>query len=193
VRGGPDNITAIVVEVLSPDICSAKSNGGQPASPKRELPPKPFSIALAIVMAVCWLAAAGLLLADQVRLSVVTAVLGVIAMLTGLAQRLTSSSAESLDGSRYGSGPHRQFKAQATYALFEQLAGTMKPLREAAEERNWKIHWTELDRAFTKACGLADGKNYAEAIRIQAKVLIDLMNQIRRQRGLSNSDSAIDL
>ena len=69
----------------------------------------------------------------------------------------------------------------------------MKPLHEAAEERKWKIDWTELDKSFAKACEFADARNYSEAIRLQSKVIINLMVQIRKQRNHHSSDSAIDL
>ena len=69
----------------------------------------------------------------------------------------------------------------------------MKSLREAAEERGWKIDWTDLDAAFAKAKAKASEKRYAEAIRIQSKVVINLMAQIRKQRNENTSDSSVDL
>ena len=189
-RGGPDNITAIVVEVLGNDISTSK---GGAVSPRREGPRKPFSKALAIVSVVCFLAAVLLAVTDQTALAIVTSGLAIIAVITGLAQVYWPQPAETLNTQRYGAGPHRQYKAVATQAFFEQLAGTMKPLHEAAEERKWKIDWTELDKSFAKACEFADARNYSEAIRLQSKVIINLMVQIRKQRNHHSSDSAIDL
>jgi PPM family protein phosphatase len=192
-RGGPDNITAIVAEISSPEIVSGSPSSSvavRPSSPR-----KPFSLALAIVSIVCFLAALLLVLVDQYRLAMVTSGLGVIALLTGIGQVLMGSqTSDNSRRQRYGNGPYRQFKSDATQALWEQLAGTMKPLREAAEERKWKIDWGRLDMNFAKACKLADSKNYSDAIRIQASVVIDLMSQIRKQRFSDPaSDSAIDL
>ena len=189
-RGGPDNITAIVIEVLSGDIVTAKN--GNVVS-KRESPRKPFSKAMAMVATVCFIAAALLAVTNQLGLALVVLGLAVVAVLTGIAQVFMGPAEEIANPSRYGAGPYRQYKATATQTFFEQLAGTMKPLREAAEERKWRIDWRELDANFTRACKLADSKNYAEAIRVQAKVIIELMQQIRKQRFGSSGDSAIDL
>jgi PPM family protein phosphatase len=189
-RGGPDNITAIVVEVSGNEITTSKAGS---VSVRREGERKPFSTALATVSAVCFVSAVVLVLIGQIPLAVVTAVLAAIALLTGVAQVYWSQPAEISNSQRYGAGPHRQYKAQATQAFFEHLASTMKPIREAAEERKWKIDWRELDKSFAKACELADAKNYAEAIRVQAKVIISLMSQIRNQRSGHTGDSAIDL
>lgn len=189
-RGGPDNITAIVVEVVGGEI--ATSTGGSLAV-RRDSERRPFSTALAIVSAVCFVAAVVLALIGQLPLAVVTFVLAGIALLTGVAQIYLSQPAEINNSLRYGGGPHRQYRAQATQTFFEQLASTMKPIREAAEERKWKIDWYELDKNFAKACELADVKNYAEAIRIQSNVIINLMNQIRKQRLANSGESSIDL
>jgi protein phosphatase len=189
-RGGPDNITAIVVEVTGNEIATSK---GGSVSVRRESERKPFSTALATVSAVCFIAAVVLALIGQIPLAIVTSVLAGIALLTGVAQVYWSEPAEFSNTLRYGAGPHRQYKAQATQTFFEQLAGTMKPIREASEERRWKIDWRELDQNFSKACQLADAKNYADAIRVQAKVIISLMSQIRKQRTADANDSAIDL
>ena len=69
----------------------------------------------------------------------------------------------------------------------------MKSLREASEERHWKIDWPALDLLFAKARVKADAKDYADAVRLQSRVIIDLMKQIRQQRNGNASDSAIDL
>lgn len=189
-RGGPDNITAIVVEVTGNEIGTSK---GGSVSARREGARKPFSKALAVVSVVCFIAAALLAVTDQSTLALFTSGMAIVAVLTGLAQIFWPAAPETIGAHRYGVGPHRQYKAVATQAFFEQLAGTMKPLKEAAIERRWKIDWEELDKNFAKACELADAKNYSDAIRTQAKVIINLMSQIRKQRHSHPSDSAIDL
>ena len=122
-----------------------------------------------------------------------TSVLGLIALTTGLPQVYWNGESSSGGTARYGNGPYRQYAAKPTQALFEHLAGTMKSLREAAEERNWTIDWPALDLQFVRARAKADAKDYAEAVRIQSRVIIELMKQIRKQRSGDASDSAIDL
>jgi serine/threonine protein phosphatase PrpC len=189
-RGGPDNITAIVVEAAD-DRLSTSSQGS--IAVRRNGPRKSFSTALGVVTAVCFLAATILFLLSLMPLALVTSVLGLIALTTGLAQVYWHGDSSASTSARYGNGPYRQYSAKPSLALFEHLAGTMKSLREASEERHWKIDWPALDLLFAKARVKADAKDYADAVRLQSRVIIDLMKQIRQQRNGNASDSAIDL
>ena len=189
-RGGPDNITAVVVEVADPRIVTSKDSA---IVPRRTGHRRTFSPLLGTVAAVCLSAALILAIMQNVPLALVAGVLGIIALATGITQVFWSESPASNSTQRYGNGPYRRYKAIPDQALFDHLAGTMKSLREAAEERGWKIDWTDLDAAFTKARAKAGEKRYAEAIRIQSKVVINLMAQIRKQRNENTSDSSVDL
>ncbi len=190
-RGGPDNITAIVVEVTD-DVIATANQGA--ISVRRSEKARSFSTALGVVTAVCFSAAFILYLISSWPLALVASVLGLIALLTGLAQAFWATGESTDFSSRYGNGPYRQYAAVPSQALFEHLAGMLKSLKEAADERGWEVNWADLDSRFALACGKADEDNFAEALTIQSGVIIDLMAQIRRQRGGRNaSDSAVDL
>lgn len=189
-RGGPDNITAIVVEASDPRLVTASQEAIVVHRAGRQ---RSFSPALGVVTAVCFLAAALLFLIHILPLAIVTSVLGLIALATGLVQAYWTEPRSSPSVARYGSGPYRQYPAKPNLALFENLAGTMKSLREAAEERRWKIDWHPIDRQFAQARAKADKQDFTAAVRIQALLLVELMRQIRQQRKLSPGDSSIDL
>lgn len=188
-RGGPDNITAIVVEVAEQRITTAQQGS---IAVRRNGKRRSFSPALGVITAVCFSAALVLLLSNA-ALAIILAVLGAIALLTGLAQVYWTQGETSEAGSRYGNGPYRQYSAAAEAELFEHLVGTLKSLREAAEERSWKINWEEINLRFSQALTVADGKQFSQAVRLQSEVIIDLLAQIRRQREQPPADSAIDL
>ncbi len=189
-RGGPDNITAIVVEVVDDRIATSTQGA---IAVRRLGPRRSFSTALGVVTAVCFSAALILLLISLFPLALVASALGVLALVTGLAQVFWNAPETNSSATRYGNGPYRQYKATAYQPLFEHLAGTMKSLREASEERNWKIDWPKLDERFAQACARADAQDFATAVSIQSQVIIDLMEQIRKQRGGNTGDSAVDL
>ena len=189
-RGGPDNITAIVVEVVDPSIATRDKRAT--FSRRQPLDMSRFSTALGVVTAVCLLAALMLALWAP-ALAVVAGVVGLIALGTGFVQVLQGRGPTEVGNLRYGKGPYRHFKAAASLPLFEHLAGTMKALREAAEERRWRIDWPIAEKAFRQARAAADAKDYVTAVRLQSQVIIDLMQQIRKQRNEGASDSAIDL
>jgi protein phosphatase len=191
-RGGPDNITAVVAEAVDARIMTS---GQGNLSVQRRGTKKPFSTALGVVTAVCVLAALILaMIPDLWALAVVTFVLGLIALATGFAQVFWSSNEPASTETRYGNGPYRSYPAVPGLALFEHLAGTMKALREAAVERQWKIHWEPIDELFRTAQAAAAAGNFSVAVQNQSMVIIRLMEQIRRQRrGGDPNDSAIDL
>ncbi len=190
-RGGPDNITAIVVEVSDDGITTSQAGS---IAIQRKPERKAFSLALAVVTAVCLSLALIFWLINLTPLAVVIALLGLIAFATGLAQVLWQGSTPKDESARYGNGPYRQYKAVPSETLFEQLAGTIKSLKEAAIERNWSIPWEDLDQRFNQACSKAEATDYTQAVAIESRIIIELMRQIRNQRGQNQAgDSAVDL
>lgn len=189
-RGGPDNITAIAVEIA--DQRMATPSQGTIAVRRNSIR-KPFSTALGVVTSVCFLAALLLFLLQLYPLAIVTSLLGIIALATGLSQVYWHDPAKDPGAARYGNGPYRQYPAKPTLSLFDNLAGTMQSLREVAQERQWSINWQSLDQQFAEARAKADHQNFAEAVRIQSRLLIDLMRQIRKQRKMEPEGSAVDL
>jgi PPM family protein phosphatase len=190
-RGGPDNITVIVAEPTDNRICTV---GHADIAVTRRGAKRPFSVALGIVTAVCLLAGLTLMfVGDLFALAIVTFVLGWIALGTALAQVYWIHDNSKPTESRYGNGPYRNYKAEPKLALFEYLAGTMKALREAAIERQWKINWEPIDEMFRSARSSADTSDFSAAVKKQSMVIIKLMEQIKRQRRGDRSDSAIDL
>jgi PPM family protein phosphatase len=189
-RGGPDNITAIVVEAVDNRLVTPTQGT---IAVRRSGARKPFSTALGVVTAVCFLASVLLFLLQLLPLAIVTSVLGLIALATGLVQIYWSDTPGADSSARYGQGPYRQYPAKPNLALFENLAGTMKSLREAAQERQWVIDWPKLDKQFAQARQKADSQDFVAAVRIQSLLLIELMRQIRKQRKQLPEDSAIDL
>jgi protein phosphatase len=188
-RGGPDNITAVIVHALE---SSGGSGSEAPISTRRTGGKGRFSPALAIVTAVCLVAGLALFLLGNTPLGIVASILGFVALATGLAQ-MTLGSRSSNNAGRYGNGPYRHYKATATKSLFEHMAGTMRSLREASDERGWKIDWATLDDKFSSASKALEAGNKKQAIATLGRVIIDLMGQIRRQRNDEASDSAVDL
>ncbi len=101
-RGGPDNITAIVVEVTDPSIAAHDKRAS--FSRRQPLDISKFSTALAVVTGVCLLAS--LILAMwSAALAIVAAVLGLIALGTGFAQVAHSRNPVDESNARYGRGP----------------------------------------------------------------------------------------
>ncbi len=192
-RGGPDNISAIVVEASDDRIVTTSQSAQGAIAVQRGQRQRAFSPALGVVTAVCFLASVLLFLLQVTPLAVVTSVLGLIALGTGLVQAYWPHSEVADSTARYGNGPYRQYPAKPNLTIFENLAGTVKSLREAASERRWKIDWEKLERQAQQARTQADKQNFLEAVRIESLLLVELMRQIRQQRKLDPGDSSIEL
>lgn len=190
-RGGPDNITAVVAYATSSSILSPTD---APTTLRRTGPKRKFSPALGVVTAVCFSAALLLTLLGNTPMGIVTGALGVVALVTGLVQVLWQSGPAFQAGTRYGNGPYRQFPIKVGIELVSQLRGTIESLREAASERGWKIEWETLDRQLEKANSYYKAGDATRAVACAGRVVIDLMVQIRKQRNDDQaSDSAVDL
>ncbi|GAB5403641.1 MAG: protein phosphatase 2C domain-containing protein [Aureliella sp.] len=189
-RGGPDNITAVVVRVPNDHVTTSSNTS---ATLKRNGPKRKFSPALGVVTAVCFSAALLLLLLGNMPLGIVTGTLGFVALATGLTQVLWQPSSNGNPSGRYGNGPYRQFPIKAGADLVTKLGGTVESLREAAKERGWKIDWKALDDQLEKARKYQKAGDSRKAVAAAGRVVIDLMAQIRRQRNDEASDSAVDL
>lgn len=189
-RGGPDNITAVIAQVAEDSIATRSDST---IAIRRTHGSRSFSPALGVVSAVCFSAALLLTIFGNWPLGIVAGVLGLVALATGLTQVYWTGGGSSDSEQRYGNGPYRQYKAAANCELFDHLAGTMNSLREAAEERGWKIEWANLNTQFDQANALSVAGKHTQAIALQGRVIIDLMKQIRTQRNQTSSDSAIDL
>lgn len=193
-RGGPDNITAIVVEVAENTISTSHQGNISIQRPETR---KPFSPMLAIVSAVCLIAAvAFIFLLNQMPLAIVSGVLGLIALATGVAQVISGSSSQSSSTStRYGNGPYRQYKAAPDEEFYEELKGVIDSLRQVFEERRWKIDEQDILQRTEKIASRAASSDFSYAIQQQARMIIELMARIRSQEGdqPNASDSAVDL
>ena len=69
----------------------------------------------------------------------------------------------------------------------------MQALREASQERRWKINWSQLDGLCKQGEDAASKGDLISAIRGYGSAIIETMGQIRKQGHDRSSDSGIDL
>lgn len=190
-RGGPDNITIVIAEVIGKEIVTSASVTPQP---RQEVNPgkRNISIALIIVTVLCLLAAGLFAFMANIPLAIVAGVLGVIAFVTGIIQS-TGSSSESTETTQYGRGPYRKFNCKADMAFVDRLKGTMQALREASQERRWKLNWPALDSLCKQGEEAASKGDLGGAVRGYGSAIMETMGQIRKQGNDRSSDSGIDL
>ncbi len=146
-RGGPDNITVIIVSVKD---ASAETKNGEigPTQAKRPSPLAGFSVALGVVAAVCFLAAAILVIMRHVPMAIVVASWG-----------RSLSSPDSFKGSRN----RRSLSSRGTIMGKARIGGM--PVRLT---RSWSSNfsvWFKLcERLRPRITGKSTGSRFRESL-----------------------------
>jgi PPM family protein phosphatase len=184
-RGGPDNITLILVRVLDDRVLSEP----QGASPGRRPPKSAGSFWGATVAApisgVCLLFAILLLFAGQAVAAGVLTAAG-ISVLIGAAigwfrRRMTAPSHEVDAEERVGRAPYATCRCDHDGMMAETLSKTLDELRQAARDENWSVSWQDIDALRDSAGKLAESGQYPQAIRHYAQAIRQMMAQLRKQ------------
>jgi protein phosphatase len=184
-RGGPDNITVIVVRVTGPELArpgaerSAGSRGSAPDRLARPVPPWLWTLFGVFALGAVTLAALGYLF-----LSLLSAV-GVAATgLAALAQRYGGPSrAYQFDGRPLGKGPYTACDCKADARFVERLVEVTHQLRDAAVQEQWVVDWSRFNAHHDRAVAATMAADYAEAVRQYCHAVSFMMAELRNQRG----------
>jgi PPM family protein phosphatase len=182
-RGGPDNITLIVAEIVGAELVTrndlilpaARAPGMTPSYPW------PF----AVVSAICGLTAFILWLVGQIPLATGVVILGIIALIVGAVRYHSARPVAVRDSQQHGHSPYRRFHCQADAALVDRLLGTIQALREAAVENNWSDAVETIDQLSAEGDKAQTARDFAAGVRIYAKTIVESMKQIRNFRQIS--------
>lgn len=183
-RGGPDNITVIVVRVVGSSAVNGAPRGNK-RSGRGEKPKTPLAMSI-----LGWLAVVALLggaalsvVAAQQTLAiggVVLAGLLAVALLAAPAVRGATSVAAPTDA--LGRGPHTSQQSEPNPAFVEKLDKLVKQLVAAATEEQWNIRWADFEKLRDEAQRLAERQDYAGAVRNYCLAVSFMMEEIREQR-----------
>jgi serine/threonine protein phosphatase PrpC len=189
-RGGPDNITVIVVKATAEDVTSRVA-GSKPivigaSKEKPNVHPGVWA-----VTGVCFLTVVVMLLASQYFLAICAGVGGIAAILFALYKMVNSGGGGQTlgNGQRLGKGPYTRTPALAKAEFISKLVGMLKELREIAEEKGWEIGWPTLDEHCKQA---EDASSPPEAVRHYGRAISFMMEEIRQVEARKASDSTID-
>jgi protein phosphatase len=182
-RGGPDNITLIIAEVVGDEIVTKSDLSLAAARSPNSLPPFPWPFA--VVAAICFLAAPTFLIVRQVPLAVTVGLVGLLALLIGAIRFQSSRPSTIRDSQHHGRSPYRRFQCAADMAMVERLSGTIQALREAAVENHWSEAVETVDRLRPEGETAEQTRNFSAAVRSYATTIVESMKQIRSFRQIS--------
>jgi len=184
IRGGPDNITLILVRVTGALMPPEGLPKPEPEPEKKRSHPIVW-----IITALCLLAAVGFYFAGFGPLP--TTLMVFAAMIAGgvgfvqLAEKAPErrSLIERLRGP-FGKGPYRACNCKPTRQICEQLGETTLNLAQTAQRESWPIDWHTFnsahqsgDRAFQSNDHALALAHFSRAIRF----MIDQLKQLREQ------------
>ncbi|HEY7328554.1 MAG TPA: protein phosphatase 2C domain-containing protein [Gemmataceae bacterium] len=190
-RGGPDNITVVIVRIGGP---STESNGiaNTLKTWKRplwtSLPWWPFALLVGTLLAVT----AIVLQAEQKTGSAGFAfLLGSTAIVAGLAglflhyhrERQQASHEEEHEELRI----HRHTTCRVELPLLDRLIGAIRTLHQHAAEKQWSTDWKSYEECATAAEALLQKGDLVSAFREYCRALMPLTNALNRQRNKEES------
>lgn len=188
-RGGPDNITAIVVRVLGPQTVRQNGDAARSAGATKVRPAHPLAWTL---LGVAALASVGLLAVGQPIAALAGFLVAAAALGLILTQRYGGASETPADTRRFGRGPYVVCDCTVNADLLGRMAEIVRQLRQAAENEKWAVDWTAFDRLLAQAAAAAQAGNLSEAAAGHLRAITSLMTQLRQKRS-DGSDSGIFL
>jgi protein phosphatase len=181
-RGGPDNITAIVVRVLS-------TAGPTPVKPaaKPLLAKVPWWSLALVAGTVCAVLAALLISQQWTTLAtplLVAAVGCVVAGLIGLGihYRHEQTRAEDDDADRPPARAHRKRPCKIERPLLDRLVKALKTLQQMATDKGWQPDWTLFKESQDEAEKLLAAGDVPSSFREYCRAMLPLTRALQEKR-----------
>jgi PPM family protein phosphatase len=176
-RGGPDNITVIIVEVFEASI-STQSKGFTPRASFADKS-NPFPVGIGIAVAIAVLAAFIFYTVGHIALAISAISLGLFALGIAAIRYGILHQPNSQIKDRYGRAPYRRYTCDADATMVERLAGTFQALQEAMTEKNLSEPNDELGEMRKLGELNASQKKYSEAICNYSEAMVKAMQLLR--------------
>ncbi len=188
-RGGPDNITVIIIKIAHPKLATdANSSAGLLKVNKQK---SKFSISPFV-----WATFAGSLLftllfyfSGNWQTSLLPGVIAGASFLY-LATKLIMgalSGQQVTPDKRFGKGPYTRYGCASSAQFAKQLADMLRKLQEGALRENWKVDWAQLKALTSHAESATKNRDHSTSIRSYGRAVSFLMDQLRNQSDASSS------
>ncbi len=188
-RGGPDNITVLIVRVTGAAITGGGGGSAEPlalSSDTAASEPPPANMKLWLV------AAAGIVAAVFLSqlpspwnwiASLVCLLAAGVAAAVAFMQRLKPSADTKYlaPGARLGRGPHAGCDCVPDGTVVGNLAQLLDQLRAAAGDGQWAVDWTKFSGFTDRGRAATERRDYTAALREYVQAMHYMMNQLRTQ------------
>jgi PPM family protein phosphatase len=189
-RGGPDNITVVIVRVAGPQVPQASSSS--PSIPVVRSSVRPVHPLLLTALGVASLATAGLLTLGYPLPAAVAFLVAGGLLAAALVQRYSGSTQPEPDRRSFGHGPHVTTDCTPNADLLARLGELVRQLREVTLDETITIDRAPSEAYLAQATAAAKAGKLTEAARGHLLAIMSLMTQLRQHRPAS-SDSSVFL
>ena len=198
-RGGPDNITVLVVRVtapLEPGSNGSQTGGTARANGARAASVQPVQPWVSILLGVFALAALGAAAMHLWLVAAASVIGAVVAGVIALVQRYGSEPpTASLSRQPLGKGPYVASTCPPGSDFVDRVEQIVDELREAAEKGSWTVDWDRYRALVGGSTAAKQAGDFARAVRENFQAIDFLMTQLKAQRrpaGPHPSDSVLD-
>jgi protein phosphatase len=178
-RGGPDNITIIVVKVLGPQIAGEKSSSKPaPSANARPVHPMVWTLLGASV-----LLALGSFAMGYWPISLIALAVAVASGITATIQRQgPSRESWAVPGRHFGNGPYVTRSCAPNEEFLSRLIDMMVQLRDAATSEKWQVDWNRFHEHVSQAETAQQSADFTAACREYLRAITFLMDQLKQQK-----------
>jgi len=188
-RGGPDNITVIVVRVTGPLVAEGVDPGSVPEAGAPAV--RPVHPAIWTVLGVSALAGLGLAAMQRWVAALVGLGVTAISAVLALVQRYGGGEAsEGFGGRPLGRGPHAACPATPNAEFVDRLGEIIDRLQTLAKQEDWQIDWSRLGQLTHQSAAAKSAGDYPAAVRRSCEAVRFMMEQLRNRHDAA-SDSSI--
>ncbi|MBT4693680.1 MAG: serine/threonine-protein phosphatase [Planctomycetaceae bacterium] len=180
-RGGPDNITIIIIQVIGDRVCTDTQTTTPFESQQRKIKRTNTHPAFWITAIAFALAGLFLGLTDHLRIGLGAVGIGTIAGLAGLIKSKQSNPPEKPTTTEgpLGKGPYTRESCLPNKVILEKLLTTAKQIRKIAQTSNKDYRWGPFDEHLVDGTEYFQQGNYLSAFQTLAKGICYIMDEFR--------------
>ncbi len=191
-RGGPDNITLIIVRVTGSNLVRNEPSDWHAApGPSGGRGPQ-VPVAVWVVLGVLMLLALAMLAAGQYLPAAVALAASVVTSIWAWLRWFENAApGATLPTTRFGKGPHRTYNCEPNGAFVDRLGQVVAQLRDAANEEQWAVDWEPFEALEREATTAAERKDYVAAVRAYSHAITFMMGELRQQGDGNTPDEVV--
>ena len=185
-RGGPDNITAIVARVTGPQVPKHPEDDPEP-QPQRPTT-RPVHPVVWTLLALFLVVTAALAAKGQTIPALISLALAAGAGIAALVQRSGGEGEGRSAVEPLGKAPYAVFKVAANLEFVQRLEEIIGELRDAATVGGWVVDWDRFNAYSEQATAAVKADDQMKAVREYFHAINFMMSELKQQRRSSGED-----